>query len=344
MTGIKRNTAFSPLYFFLLVFIIFTGCAVPPNIQVDVLEPAKIALPSTVNRIGILNQSWYDKPDTTLLEQSGDLQFQPIELSNNDISKNCISGFHDALSNSPRFEYQELGEINLETNDNSKFLTDSEWGELQKLCTDSLFDALALLKYVDYYDFIGQNITEDGEEYKYYSLFLKVAWRIYDPFSQRIIDDFVSTDTTFVAISEGSDFLSILFAVQPDRETEITAASYWAGRYYGSRIAPQWTEVDRKYYVWKGEASALANQYILSNKWDEAAAIWNNATSSSKRNLASKACFNMALASEVMDNYDMALYWAKKSQELKYRTGTEEYIKILEKRIQDKKQLDKQME
>jgi hypothetical protein len=309
-----------------------------------VLEPAKITLPSTVNRIGILNRSWYNKPDTTLLELSGDSEFQPIELSNKDVSRNCISGILDALSNSPRFEYQELGEINLETNDNSTFLTDNEWGELQKLCIDSLFDALVLLKYIDYFDFTGQNITEEGEEYKYYSLLFKVAWRIYDPFSQRIVEDYITTDTTFVPISEGSDFLSILFAVEPDRETEITTASYWAGRDYGARMAPQWTEVDRKYYIWNDQAAMLASQYVLSNKWGEAAAIWNKATSGSKRKIAFKACFNMALASEVMDNYDMAIYWAKKSLELKYITGTEEYIKILEKRIQDKKQLDKQME
>jgi hypothetical protein len=338
------HTIFSKILFLIPASLIFiSGCTVTPHVQIYILNPASVTLPPTINRVGVLNRSWFNKPDTTLFEKSGDPFFEPVSTSASELSNYCIAGLEDVLSDSPRLEYVDLGDINIDVNDNGLFLSPNEWDQIQNLCVDSLVDALVVLKFVDYYDLEGYSQDEEGEEYKYYALYTKNSWRIYDPFGQRILDNYENTDTTGMVLSTEANFLGNLFAYNPDREQEVANACYRAGRNYSNRISPQWMEVDRKYFVWPDNAATLAYQYVLENRWEEAAMLWNKMTTSSRKNAASKACYNMALASEMLDNYDMAIYWAKKSLELKPRIGTEQYIRILEQRIDNKKILDKQM-
>jgi hypothetical protein len=338
------RTSFFEILFILSVSLIFiSGCTVTQHVQIYVLNPASITLPPTINRVGVLNRSWFNKPDTTLLEKSGDDLFEQVSISASELSGICISGLTDVLSDSPRLEYVDLGDINIDVNDDAQFFSPIEWDQIQNLCVDSLVDALIVLKFVDYYDLVGFSQDEEGEEYKYYILYTRNSWRIYEPFGQKILDDYETTDTIGMVLNSEASFFGFTFSYLPDRENEVTNAYYQAGRNYGDRISPQWMEVDRKYFVWPDNAATVAYQYVLENRWEEAAMLWNKMTTSSRKNVASKACFNMALASEMLDNYDMALYWAKKSFDLKPRIGTEEYIRILEQRIDNKIILDKQM-
>lgn len=340
--GLQRNILLKTLLWVVTATFLLPGCAIAPYIQIDVLAPATIAFPSTVNRLGVLDRTAYNTPDTTLADRAGDKTFLPIHIEVKEISKPCVNGLLSALQNSPRFEFTQLPEEVLNVNDMSSNLSQQEWQQLEEICRDSLVDALVVLKYVDYYDYISIYLNEEGEKSKYYSIIFKSAWRIYDPSEQIIINDYKHTDTTTYIV--GDEFYNYNFLPDADRAVQLQEVAWHSGNDYGHRIAPQWMEVNRKYYVWPSDASTQASEDVSLNKWDEAAAIWRTETASKKRNRASQACFNMALASEIMDKYDLALYWAQKSQELKPRYSTAQYIDILKERVKTKAILDKQME
>ena len=66
--------------------------------------------------------------------------------------------------------------------------------------------------------------------------------------------------------------------------------------------------------------------------WDAAAKLWNEAANSSSRKVAGRACYNMAIISEINGDLNGALQWAKKAYVV-YRTPYAlDYVNILQQR------------
>ena len=86
-----------------------------------------------------------------------------------------------------------------------------------------------------------------------------------------------------------------------------------------------------------------ANLKVKMDQWQEATELWRNLTDNPNKKLASRACFNMALACEVEDKLELAYEWIKKSNSLYYNTKTDSYKKIIEKRLKNIQRLDEQM-
>ena len=124
----------------------------------------------------------------------------------------------------------------------------------------------------------------------------------------------------------------------------ISESSYWAGKKYGARIAPLWYDnVKRSYYVSGNKNMRRANANVKKEQWQDAIELWRNAANHPNRKVASRACYNLALACEIEDKIDLAFEWIKKSDNLYYNTRTDAYYKILKKRLQNIEKLNKQM-
>jgi hypothetical protein len=90
--------------------------------------------------------------------------------------------------------------------------------------------------------------------------------------------------------------------------------------------------VSRDYFVRGSQNFKIARRKAESGNWDGAAALWKEETMSSKRKAAGRACYNMAIISEINGNLDEAMQWAQKSyEEYNNRLGLR-YVRILESR------------
>jgi hypothetical protein len=311
------------------------------QVQIEVLVPGTVALPISVRTLGIVDSSYlYDPPDPTNEQTQNYLT--RIHLSKSDLVGSTISGFTDVIEVSPRFEYKMIKPTDFGISDTSMHPGLSDWERIQLLCHDSAVDALIILKYFDIYDplFVGLDPGE-GEGSGYY-ISVRNSWRIYDPSEMEIIDEYTNTDSTY-SYSE-DDFFEFLLGVASNRKTELTEACFWSGQKYAFRITPLWEEVTRNYYTWPGELSNRAKQFATKGDWLSAAWLWNQETGNEKVKTAARACFNMALASEVEDKLELALYWARRSDTLvPNRIVTLDYIELLLDRLKERKELDQQM-
>ena len=77
--------------------------------------------------------------------------------------------------------------------------------------------------------------------------------------------------------------------------------------------------------------------------WIGAARKWQPLTNSEIDFIASRACFNMALASEMSDQFDLSLEWLKQAKEKKLNRYIDEYSFNLMQRISQVEELDKQL-
>lgn len=340
----KKKT--SPLNLFhilsLLTFILLVSCSSTSYLEIDVLRPAEITLPENIQTLGIIDRSHLYEPDTLLADIIDDEPDEDRFQETNVVARESINGLLDVLYNSPRFSVKVIDSLNLDIDDMAVSFSQYEWDQLLHLCEDSLVDALVALTMVDVYDPVYVNVNIGGEITYNYVIMTLNAWKLYDPYNQQIIDDYQYIDTTY-QYSEEDLFGMIFTNYQPDRHKYVPEASFYAGLKYGFRITPVWYSETRKLYSWAGEASKKATILASYGSWISAASIWNRETENKNKKIAAKACYNMALASEIQDNLPMAIYWLEKSSSLRPNKATESYIKIINMRMRERMKLDPQM-
>ena len=77
---------------------------------------------------------------------------------------------------------------------------------------------------------------------------------------------------------------------------------------------------------------SMAKRMAQAGDWDGAANIWREATNSTSGKVAGRACYNMAIISEINGDLNGALQWARKAYEV-YRTPYAlNFVNILQQR------------
>lgn len=122
------------------------------------------------------------------------------------------------------------------------------------------------------------------------------------------------------------------------RETSALERVAWKnGVMYGESISPHYERTTRLFYKYGQIDLEIAAKHIMENNWTAASAIWHAMTTLDKKSLAGRACFNMALASEVAGDLELALKWIKLAETeytikhaLGYRIKLEQRIKEME--------------
>ncbi|MCX6233611.1 MAG: DUF6340 family protein, partial [Bacteroidetes bacterium] len=196
----------------------------------------------------------------------------------------------------------------------------------------------------DEYD-VERKVNGQKVKVKEYSADLGIdvnsGWRIYDPVNKSIADmNIYSFDRRWdkTASSPGEALGQL-----PSKRNAINQTGIYAGEQYGIRISPVWAHVTRSYYSKGQEDLELAKRYVKTNEWEKAAEVWKKLAFNPDRELAGKAAYNMALASEMKGELDIAREWAKKSYEEFGNKKALGYLKIIERRIGDQEDLKRQM-
>jgi hypothetical protein len=142
---------------------------------------------------------------------------------------------------------------------------------------------------------------------------VKTGWRIYDPATRTILDEY----TLGRDISSTASGINPLVAASAlnGRIEAVKDVSTQAGQAYAARILPYWIRVSRDYFVGGNENFKTAKRKAQSGNWDGAAEIWKQETKDPDGKLAGRACYNMAIISEINGNLDEAIQWAQKSYE-----------------------------
>lgn len=119
------------------------------------------------------------------------------------------------------------------------------------------------------------------------------------------------------------------------------------GTEYALRLVPYWENVSRAYYTGPDKNDRYlerASQYVNAGKWDRAIELWESALESPNKTVVAMAAYNLALGSEMMGDFDLALDWLDYSQKQEAGINTSSYKEVIAKRISERKQLDKYMQ
>lgn len=311
------------------------------QLYLTVLEPAPVTLPPYIKNVGVINRSI--PTDET---KSLDLLDKVLSLEGVNLDKEgameSVRGLSDELLNNTRFnEVKTLNDINFRTSALTDFPTPLTWEIVGQICTETKTDALFSLEKFDTDTHLNYSTRKvdvktplgmiPGIEHQAnMETLVKTGWRIYDPASRRILDEYIYNESVTFSGRGINPLLAASALV--GRKDAVNQVSNKAGQGYAQRIIPIRLRVMRDYYVKGTNNFKIARRKAQVDKWDEAGQLWDKETTNPSSRIAGRACYNMAIINEINGDLDSALKWAQKSYEDTNNKLALRYVRILENR------------
>jgi len=328
MRGIIKYIALVPL-------ILLSSCYSASKFDMEGLEPAEITISPSIKTLTLVSRTDLDSAYKAGFLQKGARQ---VFEQDSTFAKEAVVGCVDGLLDGPRFQVYDpviRRTLSGDYTDSGRLLP---WPLIRKIAGNPPVDGvLALESYAIRDTMVLRN--EEGWSYIEQITKVRTYWRLYQ-LEQLATYDFTFNQT--YTWDRGSDPDQIKSsAIQKDIYRE---SMYKAGQEAARKLAPYWTELERVYFPYGNEDFIRAAKFLRDGNWREAASLWGNYVNAKSSVTAAKARFNMAVASEMGGNLDMATEWLKRSSEKgmdPYFTGL--YEKELKKSAARKANLDKQM-
>lgn len=300
--------------------LLFTSCRTTGNIRIPYSVAPAVQLPEHIRSIGIADRSRpQDDGGKALNVVEGVLTGEGIREDRNGANA-CIAGATVQLNMDQLVAAKSLDSLSLQGASGAVMPLPLTWNEVSAICQQQGVDGLLVLEIFDT-DQAGSktgyaanqvvSIVKTGNAIPAppptnSAVFVKMAWRLYDPQSQLILDEIRMSDQFGV---NGSPYDLGDFA----KRDAIQQSAYIGGRSYCSRFFPTWMYVNRPYYRRPGPDLEMATRYAQMNDFEAAMEGWATATESHKRKIAGRACYNLAIGYEIRGDIQSALDWAQKA-------------------------------
>jgi hypothetical protein len=321
-----------------LIVVVCHSCSSTNLMSLSVLRPAPVTVPPTIKKVGIVDRSRASHENRTIdaIHKAVSLETTDLQVAGANAS---IAGLTDELMKNGRFaDVKALSGVELRSFGAGVFPSALPWDTVEKICRENnmdalfaleLFDTESKLSYAAVPATLRAGIASLAAIEQQVSMVtqVKAGWRIYDPSSRNILDEYViSRDLQFSG--RGINPVAAASALIGRKEA-VKQVSNNSGQAYGDRILPHWIRVSR-YYFTRGDGNfTIANRMALTGNWDGAARIWQQETTSASGKLAGRACYNMAIISEINGDLDGALQWAQNAYEKYNNRLALSYVNIL---------------
>ena len=325
----------------LLSVLILSSCASTELMHMSVLRAAPVTLPSYVKNVVVANRTQVSKESKVFDVVDKVVTLEGAKLDK-EAAEQTISGLANELKKNNRFdEVKELSNTDLTTNVPGGFPAPLSWDIVERYCSESNADALFCLELFDTNSKIDYSVHKTSvktplgyvpliEQQANMRTLVKAGWRIYDVRDRRILDE-AAVAKALVYHGRG---INPMLAVQAliDRKEAVKEVGNTAGHAYAFRIIPLWIRVSRNYYVRGTHNFKIAKRKARTGNWDGAAELWQQETTHPHKKVAGRACYNMAIISEINGDLDMAIQWAQQSYENYNNRRALNYVNLLKYR------------
>jgi hypothetical protein len=325
----------------IVIVFIFSSCASTELVHISVLQPAPVTLPAYIKNVVVVNRTAVSKKSKVF-----NVVDKAVSLETPDLDKEgslaTIAGLAQELKKNNRFdEVNLLTGTDLSTDVPGLFPSPLSWDTVEKYCNENNADALFSLELFDTHSKIDYSINKTTaktpfgkiplvEQQANMRTVVKAGWRIYDVREKNILDE-AAVSRNIIYHGRG---INPLLAAQAliERKEAVKEVGNIAGHAYAFSIIPLWTRVTRDYYVKGNSNFKMATRKARTGNWDGAAQLWQAETNNPKTKIAGRACYNMAIISEINGDLDSAIDWAQKSYENYGIRLALRYVNILKNR------------
>ncbi len=348
------NMKTKQLLWVLLFAISLLNCSTTKQIVLQALEPSPVTISRTIKKVGIVNRSakYNGLPGETRLDRMVAIEEQYI----NEKGKGAaLNGLYEELLKDARFEsIKMLDSISPDLLDFGATPDAISWESIEAVCRKYQVDVLFSMAYFDTdtkvslkkTSMLQPNLLRIRSKVPAQEITLKTlienGWKIYDPNDRQIIDEFVFNDQ-IISKGMGTSALDAFQDIEGRTDT-IIVQSKSTGTTYGQRLLPFNKNLPRTYYVRGSVALERAGDYAERGAWEQAAEIWRSELDSTRKKVSSRCSHNLAVYHERNEDLAGAFEWALKSVEYNQSNSGTAYLEILKKRIEQKKDLQEQID
>ncbi|MBL7810443.1 MAG: hypothetical protein JNN28_21645 [Saprospiraceae bacterium] len=346
-----QNRFFIP---FLLACLGLASCT--RNTTLRVLQPAQMTLPEHISTVAMIDRSKPSNGWSNFFE--GLLTGEQIGQDRRS-RQTAMDGLTNALTRTPRFQVKSTGIELTGSKAGGRMPAALDWSEIDRICRDYGANAVVSIESFDSDNSRRSwpvNETKKDKTGKKYTVTtfrseqrtgVRIGWRLYDPKTKIILDEYV-TDDYLERTGSGTTDRAALNNL-PNQLDVTRDVAYNVGIEYGARIAPIYVNVTRAYYhKAKGYKSYMkeAARHLVDRDMEKAAILWKKVIAlagTSNKKAAGRAAYNMAVAAEINGNLDLALEWATKSYQEYGNKKAREYINVIKQRQNDARKADAQL-
>lgn len=327
---------------YVLIISAFYSCTSTQLVHISVLQPAPITLPAYIKNVVVVNRTEVSKKMKAYHAVEKALSLESPNLDKEGVLA-AMTGLADELKKNNRFD-EVVMPVNtvLITDLPGAFPAPLSWDTVAKYCNSNRADALFALELFDTRSTIDYSVykrttkTPLGnipliEQQANMHTFVKAGWRIYDLAGKNILDE-AAMQRTIVYHGRGINPLLAAEALK-SRQEAVKEVGASAGQAYAFNIVPRWIRVSRDYYVTGTNNFTTATRKARTGNWDGAAKLWQAETDNAKAKIAGRACYNMAIISEINGDLPMAIKWAQQAYENYNNKLALQYVNILKNRM-----------
>lgn len=344
------------IFLLILAVVLLTNvsCSSTNRLTMGVTQPARIAVPSDVTKIGIINRSLPSEKNKKLDKLDKILSLEGLNLDKEG-AEFAMNGLLDELNRDDRYELVKIiDDIEEQRKGLGVFPAVLPSDLVEQICDDNDVDVLFSLEFydtdtaVDYQlgtvnlpNNLGINVGIPGHKVTLNTV-IKNGWRVYDPYTNSILDEFVYTDY-LNSVGEGINPVKAFEAIA-GRKEGVLQISNNEGVDYGQQTRPIRVRVSRDYFVRGTNNFKIAMRRARTGNWDGAADLWQAELENPKLKVAGRAYYNMAIINEINGDLDKALELASISY-ADYETKLAlSYVNILKHRIAAQQELEATLE
>lgn len=340
-------------YLIFIALVTLTSCKTN-LVYINATNPASVTVSKETKNVGIITRTTPSEENKTLNVFHQARSGETLKLIQ-ESSAECVRGLNDALTQNKRFDIiKPITDVELKTPVTGIFPSQLSWTEVEKICNDHGVDILFVLEVFDSelkvipitppptkINNVIDVINTATQAQVNIVTTIKTGWRIYDPKKKYILDEFPMVENLTVT-ANAANIINTTEAMLGRKEAIKQSANHM-GHVYSDRIIPYWIKLTRDYFVKGSSNLKIATRRARTGNWDGAGELWLQDTKSSKRKLAGRACYNMAILNEINGDLDAAISWAQKSYEDYNNRLALQYVNMLRNRKQKLGKLDYQM-
>ncbi len=321
--------------FLSIIAYLFSGCSKYGFVKINYPLPPAAYLPETIKKIALVNRSLTKNEDKTkkIIET---ILTGEIAGSDRLASDECLKAVYDNINGQNGITIIIPEKTRLHGTGTRETPELMDWKRVKEICDSNTADALLVLETFDsnsdvFLSAIANqtNTIAIGGMQPSVPRRIRVNvlsfWRLYDPISKTIIDQFENTNYMFF------NGIGLSYSLPPRNALPQTA--YDAGRLYIQRFLPGTYSARRDLYK-RGKMGSkkmfkAAFRRTETANWQGAIDIWNDVEKDGRRKNSGRACLNIAVAYEVLGNTNLAIQWAQRSYELYNNKLGRSYSKVL---------------
>jgi hypothetical protein len=184
--------------------------------------------------------------------------------------------------------------------------------------------------------------ASDKASYAVTTVPYKAIFRYYDVEQQHYLVNYVVQDTVYweALAYKATEAMSKI----PGVDEAYAMAAEKIGQLMAKASLPYWSADRRYYYELSGSNGYAATVNAEKRDWKQAMYYWGQVAMEASGKTAAYAAFNMALGSEMLGDYLLAIEWLTLAKNKANLPEIDGYIKRIQQRIADKKTIEQQLE